>query len=113
MSYKSTSEWVKAGTVYVDSGSILIGDPCYHIGDEKNKEQNWKGFVDRVYKDTFYETGIATAWSVGEGIVCSTGYGDGEYNVFIKRSPHNRIAELKIVFIDPDGDDDYSDEEDD
>ena len=104
MSYKSTSEWVKAGTVYVDSGSILIGDPCYYIGDKKNKEQNWGGFVDRVYKDTFYETGIATAWSVGEGIVCSTGYGDGEYNVFIKRDPRNRIAELKIVFIDPDGD---------
>ena len=35
----------------------------------------------------------------GLGVSVSSGYGDGVYDVFVKRKD-NRIAEVKVVFIE-------------
>ena len=44
-----------------------------------------------------------------EGAVSSTGYGDGVYPVLVRQGYDKRIAEVLVIFDDPDGD--YEEEE--
>lgn len=36
----------------------------------------------------------------GLGVCVSTGWGDGTYGVYVRRSEENRIAEVRVVFMD-------------
>lgn len=85
--------WQKVGICCVDSGQLLIVDPCYlplkddAIYDEYCKEHN--KFVNE----------IVISKPFGIGVITSTGYGDGGYEVFIKKEK-NRVKEIKIVFFE-------------
>lgn len=104
--------WVKIGTFGVDSGQVLITDPCYvkdFIGDDKedfNEEEIKKMQESGKYPYSYNGACARTlnqpknAGPIGlgcDGVVAETGYGDGEYSVyaFYKNS---RIKELKIKF---------------
>ena len=91
---------VNIGTVSVDSGQLLLVDPCYldkrqfedlyaecckATGDEKNPDKNF----DQVF-DTL-------------ALCTSTGYGDGEYPVYAKIE-HGRIMKVVINFEDEEED---------
>ena len=92
-------DWECIGTVGVDAGMIWIGDPCYVMGDDAgNRVRDWCGdFVSKCDFDS--RSGYFKPLGDNTGIGVSSGYGDGLYEVFVKRS-HGRIAEAKIVFID-------------
>jgi len=117
------SEWEKVGVIGVDAGLCWIGDPCYIISDRCDAFDNrdWSKFLDILWKreeiakeagnpgtaQLNYQHGHA-----GLGVCVNTGYGDGMYDVFVKREPHeNRIAEVRIVFIGEDDDDEESEDE--
>ena len=107
------SEWELVGTCGVDSGQIIVVDPCYVISDEsdldKFKESGDYNDVDATYEELLKErdkkgSNLTDAFKFG--IVTNTGFGDGEYKVYIKKEDQgawgNRVAELKIVFIEDD-----------
>jgi hypothetical protein len=75
-----------AGSFGVDAGLCWIGDPCYVMGGE-----------DMIIDD---EKGYSAPLGYGVGMAVATGYGDGEYDVYVRRTEEGRIAEISIMFID-------------
>lgn len=82
------AEWHKIGKFGVDAGLCWIGDPCY-LSDE-NHFRDWDKFVDEVGFDVFKQ--------FKDGVVVSTGYGDGVYDVEA-RFEGKRVAEIRVRFI--------------
>lgn len=100
------TEWKKVGTFGVDAGLCWIGDPCYlEDAIKEGSLKNWDKFCDMI--------GDTDTKEFTEGVVVSTGYGDGRYPVYVKKTEKGRIIEARIVFIDEETDDYYDDEEDD
>jgi hypothetical protein len=109
------SEWEQIGTFGVDSGQVLITDPCYvkdFIGDDKEdfdeakqKEMQESGKFAYSYNGACARTLDISkdrrgAGSIGQGcdgVVANTGFGDGEYPVYAKFE-EGRCKEIKIVF---------------
>lgn len=78
-----------AGTVGVDSGQVWVGDPCYIIGDNP---VSWDQYTDALDY-------TKTTQPVAGGMVVSSGYGDGVYSVYVRRTKEGRVAEMRIRFI--------------
>jgi hypothetical protein len=110
------------GHVGVDSGQIMIGDPCYL--------RQWGGHDFTSFGSEYEPSGeysydgacLATLSDKGAGelgnglaIATQTGYGDGNYPVYVERTAEGRIASVTIVFSESDDEDDsdeYYDDED-
>ena len=105
------SEWKKIGEVGVDSGQVMLTDPCYIDSQWKKtegdtdydkkptKEYSYEGCClatcsDDCYGQLNYEMGHA-----GAGVVVSSGYGDGSYPVYAKFNKDGHIMEVKVVFL--------------
>jgi len=92
------------GYVGVDSGQMMLVDPCY-IDSSWEKSEIVGSFPD--HKGEFNYNGACNA-SLSEdmagiighelGIVCSTGWGDGCYPVYVTYEG-NRVSEMRIVFM--------------
>lgn len=111
------------GKFGVDSGQVLIGDPCY-LGDfvnddfEPNKQSedftySYSGACNRTLTDD-KAGGIGRFGSMA--VVSSTGYGDGVYPVYATYNEDGRIVKLEILFEDDgtdamEGDDEEEDED--
>jgi hypothetical protein len=114
--------WESAGTISVDAGCVMVGDPCYTQGrDATSAVETWQEFLERTWPESFgaaAEHGPHTAMSdvaqaiggSGVGIVVSSGYGDGQYPVFVRRNDEGRVAELRVVFIGEDPSDEKDEE---
>lgn len=102
------------GFVAVDSGQILLCDPC-NIDDQWKKMKNYKQFLKTIgheeFKGEFSYAGCCESTlnsdcgqlnfkkgHPGVGVVSSTGWGDGLYPVSVKRNKEGRIMEIKINF---------------
>ena len=79
------------GFVGVDSGTILIGDPCYWLKDKEYEKEVCKSNFDN-FRQVHFELGHA-----GKGVIVSTGYGDGTYPV-IATIKEGRVKEITIKF---------------
>ena len=97
-----------AGVIGVDAGLCWVGDPCYILhreGEEdtpKSIGRNWMEFCDSLGRD--YPTVKQFHYDRGHpglGVCVSTGYGDGGYPVEVRRTAEGRIAEVRVVFIQP------------
>lgn len=102
--------WQTIGTVGVDSGMLMLCDPCYIVGKGKSSpadsmqaplqaefEKSWDDFCDRLgytYAQLNYNGGHA-----GLGVVFHSGLGDGEYAVEAK-FVDDKIQEIRIKFFD-------------
>ena len=107
------SEWIKIGSFGVDSGQVLITDPCYldswkgfEFDEEAVKkmqesgefEYSYSGACARTLLDLPDKRSGAGEIYRGFGVVSSTGYGDGEYPVYAKFNNEGRVMQLKIDF---------------
>ena len=105
----------KIGSIGVDSGQMMLCDPCYLNKWEDNEFDNTNHQQAREtesYEFNYNGACAATLSPKRSGIlgvfgiaaVCSTGYGDGCYDVFItvtdEREWGLRISKLEIVFIE-------------
>ena len=97
-------KWEEVGLIGVDAGLCWLGDPCYCVTPDADNHptQTWIEFCDKLGK--IEQKGVAQ-WNyklghVGLGVSVSTGYGDGNYPVFVRRNDEGRIAEVKVVFIE-------------
>tara|TARA_Y100001951_G_C11268029_1_gene256867 strand:+ start:960 stop:1280 length:321 start_codon:yes stop_codon:yes gene_type:complete len=95
---------VKLGTVGVDAGLLMIIDPCYvKYIKSIHSDEKWMDFVERIHSpgnDT--HNGIA----LNDGLVFSSGYGDGEYTVYGYKDDEGRIMKVEIDMM-------YEEDEDD
>lgn len=93
----------------VDSGTIIIVDPCYAMMDKKTNKREWfkdhKGYSDLFesmhkndpnWKKQYSEEIFSHI--AGNGIVLHTYEGDGNYPVYGKLDKDGRIIEARIIF---------------
>lgn len=85
------------GHCAVDSGQVMIVDPCYVIKDYKSGQA--ENEYTEVCDMTLSEAGHG---EVLGGFVTRTLYGDGRYPVYAEMDSHGRIVKMTIDF-DPDG----------
>ena len=115
--YVNLDECELVGHIGVDSGQMMLGDPCYF--DEWGGGEFTSAGEDAPPNGAFdYDgacratTGGHKAGLLGNGLaaVCSTGFGDGTYPVYVEVSDQGqwgqRVKSMTIVFIDDDDEED-------
>jgi len=111
------------GHVGVDSGQMMLADPCYVDGDNfvddrengfdigENREGpyplSYEGACNASMSEN--QAGVLSfhAGHEGAAVVCSTGYGDGVYPVYVEYTSDQetgswgrRVKSMTIEFID-------------
>lgn len=94
------------GTIGVDAGCVMVGDPCYHVGDDTDGREHmgktWSEFCEKWLLKRPLQDVVKIPYPLGhegQGIVVTSGWGDGVYPVYIKRGEENRIAAIVIDFM--------------
>ena len=77
-------KWEEVGQFTVDSGTILLGNPCYLLNDEEIND--WDDFIDEISNRDFTKSKF--------GIIISQD--DGIYDVSVRRNEDGEIAEIRI-----------------
>jgi hypothetical protein len=88
------SNWKLIGNCPVDSGQIMMVDPCYVLADNNTTDEKLNG----LYKEICEMTIAERAGEFDLGCATSTGWGDGSYPVYAKMDG-GRVAEIKIKFM--------------
>jgi len=109
--------WEYIGTIGVDSGQMMLSDPCYvkdfaESDDVVEMMEAMKDGSDDSYSyigacsqsNTPQQAGVLVNDIGAEmGVVCSSGFGDGGYPVYVKRHDFGewgkRVVEMKIEFV--------------
>ena len=105
MAIDSFDNVVLAGHIGVDSGQIMIGDPCYLDGWDNNTGEEWNtegkegqysyhGVSATTLKDNYGQIGGGLA------VAMTTGYGDGQYPVYVQLDNEGRVVLAVIDFND-------------
>ena len=94
-------KWEKVGEIGVDAGIVMVGDPCYYATPDCNSHpaKTWKEFCDLLGEE--YPTCKQLNYKLGHpglGFVVQSGYGDGNYPVFIKKNNEGLIIGLMVKF---------------
>jgi hypothetical protein len=82
-------KWEIIGAIGVDSGTVMVGDPCYVVPDE-----NWSAWCQE-YKDKGGFDSRAVEMDDGY-LAVTTPHGDGYYDVEARRNKHGQIVEIRI-----------------
>jgi len=107
-------KWVNLGRVAVDSGQLLVTDPCY-LKDWIDRDFNLKGEENETHEYSYDGCSRASLSERGGGAlffpqgfdgagVCfSTGLGDGLYDVEARvgmvKDFGKRVKEIRIKFV--------------
>lgn len=94
---KKKAVWKKIGFVGVDSGTLMIIDPCYAIGfSNKDYEKEVVQTAQEKVHPVKFDLG-----HFGKAVIFSSGIGDGCYDVYgkfeILKDWGERITEVRIV----------------
>jgi hypothetical protein len=87
------------GFAGVDSGLLMIGDPCYFVGkksDAQNRFADWSKFLEE------HPTNPQMKYARGHdglGVAFQTTHGDGAYPVYVKTNEAGR-PRFAIVVMD-------------
>jgi hypothetical protein len=97
------TNWEYIGECGVDSGQLMVTDPCYLESWVANEYEDGIGESNYSYagacKATLSEKNagqLHNSHGMSIGVAFSSGYGDGVYPVFAKKDKHGRIVEVKI-----------------
>jgi hypothetical protein len=85
--------WVKFGSICVDSGMAGIYD--YNIFKDKDKAE----FYRECCELTRFDGQTVQAGTLDLGVVSSSGWGDGVYNVYVNRNDEDEVTAVKVVFM--------------
>lgn len=104
--------WKTIGFVGVDSGSLMIGDPCYLDDvDDWNPELYDKWIVGALCNSGDKQAVEINEMCQNQAVAFSSGFGDGVYEVKAlyknygeKGQKDIRIKEVKIILINDYGD---------
>lgn len=91
------------GTILVDAGIVMVGDPCYTLPDDGTfrdaTARNWDTFARSVYPPGQGANPNPTPLGAGVSVVVQSGYGDGEYPVYVERTKGGSVKSLTVEFI--------------
>jgi len=100
-----SSEMTLIGSIAIDSGQAMVGDPCYLDKWQTNEGEPFE--LDGKQGDYSYLGACATTISQtagelgsGSSVVFNTGYGDGVYPVFADINEEGQVKRVLIEFID-------------
>jgi hypothetical protein len=103
MTKYTIDELTLVGSIAVDSGQAMVGDPCYLDGWNTNEGDEWN--LEGKIGDYSYHGASATTLAtnagelgIGKAIVFNTGYGDGYYPVYIQLNDDGRVSKVVIDF---------------
>jgi hypothetical protein len=100
--YDVYSKEERVGSVYVDAGIVMLGDPCYTLPDDASSRneiaKSWPAFCDALYGQG-EQRDVWTPFGEGTAIVVNSGYGDGEYPVYVTRK-NGCVMSLRVDFDD-------------
>jgi hypothetical protein len=106
----------RVGSVGVDAGMVMVGDPCYldkftdhDFDDAKVEAQKANGKYEYSYSGACAATlSDNSAGELGnaDAVAVSSGYGDGVYPVFATYNHDGRIVKLEVIFDGDHGDED-------
>lgn len=106
-------KWEHLGTVAVDSGNLMVVDPCYVLKDKRRgfaddnaDHRDYSDFLDAFPSEGYVPT--VEPWGAGMGLCIGTTYGDGLYNVYGVKDRDGRVTHWMVV---TDGSDMDTDEE--
>tara|TARA_R100001015_G_C4564213_1_gene123487 strand:- start:208 stop:582 length:375 start_codon:yes stop_codon:yes gene_type:complete len=117
MNNYENESWEYVGIVGVDSGQMMLSDPSYVkdfaesddivklndvIKDGSDNSYSYLGACSQ--SNTPQQSGVLVNDIGAElGVVCSSGFGDGGYPVYVKRHDFGRlgkrVVEMKIEFV--------------
>lgn len=91
------------GSIAIDSGQAMVGDPCYLGEWNTNDGEEWN--LEGKVGEYSYQGASATTLSrqmgelgFGKAVAFSTGYGDGLYPVYVSLDENSRVAKVVIDF---------------
>jgi hypothetical protein len=92
-----------AGSIAIDSGQAIVGDPAYIDSWDTNKNEQWN--IEGKVGEYSYFGACATTLSnnygelgLSKAVAFTTGYGDGLYGVYVKINDDGRITKVVIDF---------------
>ena len=90
------------GYISVDSGTVLVADPCYWLKSDKEEnlkenETRWGRFCEEIGSDTVHEFEHGSGF-IGKGIMLGGFGGDGVYPVFAEYDKNGRQTRLIVEF---------------
>lgn len=92
-----------AGSFMVDSGQAIVGDPCYLNDWDTNTGDKWEP-EKHAYEYSYQGASNATLFEAfgelggGRAVAFSTGYGDGNYPVYVQMNSDGRVSKIVIDF---------------
>jgi hypothetical protein len=96
---------LQIGVISVDAGVVMIGDPCYHIGEKnppKDFCKDWSEFCQRkLQKDEKCLDAVQLNHDRGRAglaVVVGGFGGDGCYPVFVEKSKDGLVRRLIVDF---------------
>lgn len=99
---------VKVGSIGVDSGQVMIVDPCYVLKDDfAYGGSPTGGMYDETCRLTVGQPTHHGATTFG-GFATSTYHGDGQYPIYADVDSDGRILRMTIEFVPSD---EYADDE--
>jgi hypothetical protein len=114
-SWQHREEYTKVGSIPVDSGQIMLVDPCYIKQDFESEYDAVPGLnYAGACKQTLGKGGCGGFGNEHCSTIAfatRTAYGDGNYPVYVKRAKDGRILSVRIDFEEPE--DEIEDDDDD
>ena len=87
----------KIGTVGVDAGMLMVGDPCYFVGKDATINECCKDWAQACTEVFCAEGRDDDSMDVyGLGVACETTHGDGEYPVFLETTNGRRRLVVEL-----------------
>jgi hypothetical protein len=103
------TETALAGHVMVDSGQVMVGDPCYLKEfvntDGLFMDLDSEGATKPPFGYSYEGASQASCSGAGHGelgggmaVAASSGYGDGRYPVYVEKNGEGRVVALHVYF---------------
>ena len=88
-----------AGSVGVDSGSVMIVDPCYLVGENNLQGQDkWNQLCELRDKNNYNPLAFRITNGYSDAVISSTNFGDGDYPVFVTFDKNGIPTKMEIIF---------------
>lgn len=109
--HSHTGLWETIKNCGVDSGQFGFFDLKYFLDQGESREYDEESnFYHKVCKLTYNEeTKHQSGVIENSGVVSSSGYGDGSYNVKVARNKNGKVVAVQVDYFDEEND--YYDEE--
>ena len=94
-----TNETIKTKhRLYVDSGMLWVGDPCYTLNPSSpHRLKSWEDFGLHLDASGYRDHQSSSPFGEGIGVAVRSGHGDGCYTLTVERSG-SLVKKLTIDF---------------